>query len=82
MAISEMKAGSGIHTYTYIFYLLKMTWHIKIVHTQVQSKTYKAQGALTAASTTNKQTNKHKLKQNKKRFSGDFHFSSLAVNVD
>jgi len=40
-----------------------MTWHIKEVHKQVQSKTYKAQGALTSAST----TNKHKLKQHQKR---------------
>jgi len=42
-----------------------MTWHIKIVHKQVQSKTYKAQKALTDASTTNRE---HKLKQYQKRF--------------
>jgi len=41
-----------IHTYIHI-YSLKMTWHIKSVHKQVQSKTFKAQEALTAASTTN-----------------------------
>ena len=43
-------------THTYIFYLLKMTWHIKTVHKQVQSKTYKAQGTFSAASTTSRQT--------------------------
>jgi len=29
-----------------------MTWNIKTMHKQIQSKKYKAQGALTAASTT------------------------------
>ena len=42
-----------IHTY---FICSKMTWQIKTMHKQVQSKPYKAQGALTVALTTNRQT--------------------------
>ena len=37
-------------------YFICSKWHIKIVHEQVQSKTYKAQEAHTSASTTNRHT--------------------------